>query len=328
MIEAGSDAALDPREAFGELVSATHALVEWYASTGALGLPVDGSIDDALASIAPSPPTSRARAAAPQKHAEILSPPFGRPEPARHAPSPLAAVASAAMPSSMTNMPAARHAFVPMPPAQAAPPPAPPAPLPIASAEPNQDRRVRLAQLASETAVCMRCGLHEKRKQAVFARGNPFAELCFVGEGPGADEDAQGEPFVGAAGQLLDKMIAAMGYTRDDVYICNIVKCRPPNNRKPEPEEIRACVPFVREQIALVQPKVIVALGATAASGLLNTTVGITRLRGTWKLYNLIPVMPTFHPAYLLRNGAAKREVWKDLQEVMQRLGKSPRPRN
>jgi len=167
--------------------------------------------------------------------------------------------------------------------------------------------------------------LHEKRRQAVFSRGDPFSELMFVGEGPGADEDARGEPVVGAAGELLDRMIVAMGYYCDAVYVANIVKCRPPNNRKPEPEEMASCVPFLTQQLALVKPKVIVALGATAVQGLCGTSEGITRLRGKWKLYKgSIPIMPTFHPAYLLRNPAAKRDVWSDLQEVMKHLGKEP----
>jgi DNA polymerase len=137
------------------------------------------------------------------------------------------------------------------------------------------------------------------------------------------DEDQQGEPFVGAAGQLLDKMIVAMGYRRDQVYICNIVKCRPPGNRKPEPAEMAACTPYLTAQLGIVKPRVIVALGATAVQGLIGTTEGITRLRGTWKLYKgTIPIMPTFHPAYLLRQPTAKRDVWKDLKEVMRFLGK------
>jgi DNA polymerase len=169
--------------------------------------------------------------------------------------------------------------------------------------------------------------LHEKRQQAVFARGDPFAEVCFVGEGPGADEDLRGEPFVGAAGKLLDRMIVAMGYRREDVYICNIVKCRPPNNRKPEPFEVSACAPFLANQLALIKPRVLVALGATALLGLIGSTEGITRARGKWKLYKgTTPLMPTFHPAYLLRNPAAKRDVWEDLQGVMRHLGR-PTPR-
>jgi uracil-DNA glycosylase family 4 len=147
--------------------------------------------------------------------------------------------------------------------------------------------------------------------------------VCFVGEGPGADEDAQGYPFVGKAGQLLDRMIAAMGLAREEVYVCNIVKCRPPGNRKPEPQEMAACRPYVVEQVELVKPAVIVALGATALEGLLGITGGITRLRGTWRLYQgTIPVMPTFHPAYLLRNPNAKREVWSDLQQVLRHVGR------
>jgi uracil-DNA glycosylase len=185
-------------------------------------------------------------------------------------------------------------------------------------------RKARLVELAREVSTCQKCELWRGRTQTVFARGNPAAELCFVGEGPGADEDAQGEPFVGRAGQLLDRMIAAMGYARDDVYICNIVKCRPPNNRKPEPAEAVACRPYLTEQLALLGPKVIVALGATAVEGLLGVaSAGITRTRGQWKLYRAtIPVMPTFHPAYLLRNPAAKRDVWNDLQAVMKQLGR------
>ena len=189
------------------------------------------------------------------------------------------------------------------------------------------ERVTRLALLAEEARACTRCVLHEKRRQAVFARGDPFSDLCFVGEGPGADEDAQGFPFVGAAGQLLDKMIAAMGYRRDEVYICNIVKCRPPSNRKPEPEEMASCMPYLTQQLALIQPKVIVALGATAVQGLFGTTEGITRLRGKWKLYKgAIPLMPTFHPAYLLRSPATRsaRGVDGICRKVMKHLGKSP----
>lgn len=185
-----------------------------------------------------------------------------------------------------------------------------------------------LAGLAREVAQCTSCQLHSTRTQTVFARGSAASRLCFVGEGPGADEDAQGFPFVGAAGQLLDRMIAAMGYQRDEVYICNIVKCRPPNNRKPEPEEMAACRPFLERQIELLAPSAIVALGSTATQGLLGTTAGITRLRGSWRLYRgQIPVMPTFHPAYLLRNPAAKREVWADLKAVLEFLGRTQPPR-
>lgn len=186
-----------------------------------------------------------------------------------------------------------------------------------------EERGQRLSVLSADVVGCSRCALADARTQTVFARGNPAAELCFVGEGPGADEDAAGLPFVGKAGQLLDRMIAAMGYAVDDVYVCNVVKCRPPGNRKPEPDEMNACLPYLDEQLSLVAPKVIVALGATAAHGLLGAPVSITRARGSWRLYRgKVPVMPTFHPAYLLRQPEAKRDVWQDLQEVMKRLGK------
>jgi DNA polymerase len=196
----------------------------------------------------------------------------------------------------------------------------------VRSPLPAEDGKRRLVELATEISTCQKCALHATRKQTVFARGNPGAELCFVGEGPGADEDEQGYPFVGKAGQLLDRMIVAMGYERDDVYVCNIVKCRPPSNRKPEPAEMTACTPYLREQLDLVSPKVIVALGATAVLGLLGATGGITQMRGQWKLYRGVPVMPTFHPAYLLRTPSAKREVWADLQAVLKQLGRSVPP--
>jgi DNA polymerase len=181
----------------------------------------------------------------------------------------------------------------------------------------------RLAQLAEEIKGCTRCILHRERTQTVFARGNGSSGVVFIGEGPGEEEDRQGQPFVGPAGQLLDRMIAAMQLARDDVYVCNIVKCRPPRNRKPEPDEMNQCRPFLEEQLELLQPRVLVALGATAVQGLLGTTEGITRLRGQWKLYRgRVPVMPTFHPAYLLRQPQAKREVWDDLREVLRHLGR------
>jgi uracil-DNA glycosylase len=188
---------------------------------------------------------------------------------------------------------------------------------------PRAARRARLEVLASEVAGCQRCGLHGGRTQTVFARGNGSSGLCFVGEGPGQDEDLQGFPFVGKAGQLLDRMILAMGFERDEVYVCNIVKCRPPNNRKPEPAEMQSCMPFLEQQLELLAPQVIVALGATAVQGLFGTTEGIMRLRGRWKLYQgRIAVMPTFHPAYLLRTPAAKRDVWQDLQAVLRHMGR------
>jgi DNA polymerase len=168
---------------------------------------------------------------------------------------------------------------------------------------------------------CTRCKLGGGRKTLVFGVGNPLAQIMFVGEGPGADEDEQGEPFVGKAGQLLTKMIEAMGCRREDVYIANVVKCRPPGNRNPDPDEIAACEPFLKAQIAAVKPKVIVALGKFAAQTLLRDPTPITRLRGTWREYDGVKLMPTFHPAYLLRSPDEKKKAWEDLQKVMKELG-------
>ena len=176
----------------------------------------------------------------------------------------------------------------------------------------------------------MKCPhLAAARKNVVFGVGDINAQLMFVGEAPGADEDTQGEPFVGAAGQLLTKIIQAMGLSRDSVYIANILKCRPDTpgqsygNRKPTPEEMQTCIPYLHEQIDLIGPKVIVALGATAVEGLLGKTIGITKLRGNWQTYRGTPLMPTYHPAFLLRNQALseKRKVWEDMLQVMQKLG-------
>ena len=181
----------------------------------------------------------------------------------------------------------------------------------------------RLEEVRRALGDCQRCKLCSGRKNIVFGVGNPKAKLVFVGEGPGAEEDNQGIPFVGAAGQLLTKMIAAMGYTRDEVYICNVVKCRPPGNRNPEPDEIEACQPFLEAQLNAIRPSVIVTLGKFAAQTLLRTDTPITRLRGQWREYVGIPLMPTFHPAYLLRNPAEKKSAWTDLQAVMTRFPKA-----
>ncbi|HPO07573.1 MAG TPA: uracil-DNA glycosylase [bacterium] len=176
-------------------------------------------------------------------------------------------------------------------------------------------------EMAAALKDCTRCGLSARRTQVVFGTGNPETDLVFVGEAPGYDEDVQGEPFVGRAGQLLTKMIAAMGLSRKQVYICNVIKCRPPENRDPLPEEIACCEPFLLKQLEIIRPKVIVALGRFAVQSLLRDMTPITRQRGRWRDYHGIRLMPTFHPSYLLRNPAAKREVWEDLQEVMRELG-------
>ncbi len=184
--------------------------------------------------------------------------------------------------------------------------------------------RRTLEEVRRELGDCRRCKLCAGRKQIVFGSGNPKARLVFVGEGPGAEEDAQGLPFVGPAGQLLTKMIVAMGLTREDVYICNVVKCRPPGNRNPEPDEIAACEPFLRAQLHSIGPEVVVALGKFAAQTLLQEGTPITRLRGQWRTYQGMKLMPTFHPAYLLRNPAEKKPCWQDLKAVMAVLANTP----
>jgi uracil-DNA glycosylase family 4 len=191
-----------------------------------------------------------------------------------------------------------------------------------AALAPEERRRV-LQLMAEEAAACTACVLHEKRNRSVFGRGSADSEIVFVGEGPGRDEDQQGLPFVGAAGQLLDRMIAAMGYGREDVYICNVVKCRPPDNRTPRPEEMIACSKFLVPQLETIRPKVIVALGRCAAQAL-----GVAEVtgpwRGRWGAWRGIPTLPTYHPAFLLRSPEFKRTVWEDLQLVMGRLGRTP----
>ncbi|HET9930444.1 MAG TPA: uracil-DNA glycosylase family protein, partial [Polyangiaceae bacterium] len=289
---------------FQDLARSLRAQLEWAADCGTLGIPSVPLVESEPAIPRPVSSPLRAEPSA-ESRVQVASPSAE-------------SRAQVASPSVEGRAPVSS-------PTTAAPvrlePPLPRAPIAVpADAE---GRRARLTVLADEVRGCTRCVLHAERTQTVFARGTGSAGLCFVGEGPGADEDAQGYPFVGAAGQLLDRMIVAMGLTRDEVYVCNIVKCRPPKNRKPEPDEMAACKPYLEEQLELVQPQVLVALGATAVQGLLGTTEGITRLRGKWKLYRgRIPVMPTFHPAYLLRTPGAKREVWEDLQAVLRQMGR------
>jgi DNA polymerase len=189
--------------------------------------------------------------------------------------------------------------------------------------EQGPDGETGLAAVQKEITNCTRCKLHRGRNSIVFGEGNPKAVLVFVGEGPGQEEDVQGRPFVGSAGQLLtDIIVKGMKLKREDVYICNIVKCRPPDNRNPEPDEIGSCEPFLVRQLKAIGPRVIVALGNVAARTLLKTGEGITALRGTWHDYQGIPLMPTFHPAYLLRNPKDKKLVWEDIQKVMAKMKK------
>ncbi len=180
-----------------------------------------------------------------------------------------------------------------------------------------------LAELRTEIGDCQRCRLCERRNTIVFGVGNPDAEIMFIGEGPGYEEDRQGEPFVGRAGQLLTQIITkGMQMQRSDVYIANVVKCRPPENRNPEPDEIAACEPFLAKQLEIIRPKVIIALGKFAAQTLLKDTTPITRLRGKWQSYHGIKLMPTLHPAYLLRNPKDKRLVWEDIKAVLRETGR------
>jgi uracil-DNA glycosylase family 4 len=215
-----------------------------------------------------------------------------------------------------TDIPRAALASSPTPDTRRQTPDVIPAPTGLPAAD--------LAAIAAQIATCQRCKLCQGRTNTVPGEGNPAAELLFVGEGPGADEDAQGRPFVGAAGQLLDKMIVAMGLRRDEVFIANVLKCRPPGNRTPEPDEVAACMPYLRQQIATLRPKVICSLGNTPLRALMgDDSLGITRQRGKQLDFAGIPVIPTFHPSYLLRNETAKKPCWEDLQVVLKLLGRT-----
>lgn len=191
----------------------------------------------------------------------------------------------------------------------------------LVSAKPSvPSSGLTLAGIRKELGDCRRCVLSRGRLNIVFGEGNERADLVFVGEGPGEDEDKMGRPFVGRAGQLLNKIIAAMGMSREDVYICNIVKCRPPGNRVPKDEEIAACEPFLVKQLEVIKPRIICALGFSATRTLLKTETPISLLRGNFNSYQGIAVMPTYHPAYLLRNSGAKKQVWEDMQQIMGKL--------
>jgi uracil-DNA glycosylase family 4 len=209
-------------------------------------------------------------------------------------------------------------------------PPVSPTTLPVVAAPSFFDTRIEgdtLEAIRADLGDCTRCRLHLTRTKIVFGTGNPKAQLMFVGEGPGRDEDLSGEPFVGRAGKLLTQMIEAMGLRRPDVYIANVVKCRPPENRQPEKDETATCSPFLVRQIDAIAPKVIVCLGSTAAQYILATPQSISRFRGEWFDYRGSRVLATYHPAYLLRNPNAKGDVWKDLQKVMAVLGLDPKPK-
>lgn len=196
-----------------------------------------------------------------------------------------------------------------------------PAPAPQPSTNNHQPSTINsLEDLRANIGDCTRCKLCKGRTNLVFGVGNPKAKLMFIGEAPGADEDAQGIPFVGRAGQLLTKIIEGMGLKREDVYIANVAKCRPPENRNPEPDEIAACMPFLKQQIEIIKPKVIMCLGKFAAQTVLDTQVTISKLRGTFQDVNGVAVMPAFHPAYLLRNPSMKRIMWEDCKLVMAKL--------
>ena len=217
-------------------------------------------------------------------------------------------------PSPQPSSPPSRSAPQPSafsPPPSLPPPPRPPVPPP-------------LVPIVKEIEACQLCPLAKERKNVVPGQGRLQPDVMFVGEGPGADEDEQGLAFVGRSGQLLTKMILAMGYTREQVFIGNIVKCRPPGNRAPSPEEMAGCLPYLKRQIAIIRPKLIVCLGATAARGLVQEPMPIGKARGQWRAFEGIPVMLTFHPAYLLRDPRKKTETWADLKAVLARLGKKP----
>jgi DNA polymerase len=201
--------------------------------------------------------------------------------------------------------------------------PAEPRSRPAARQEPRLPTPGNLTGLEAQVKACVKCReLSRARTNVVFGTGDPHAELMFIGEAPGHDEDMEGEPFVGRAGELLTKIIQAMGFTRHEVYIANVLKCRPPENRVPLPDEVANCLPYLRAQIEAIQPKVIVALGATAVRSLLDVQISISKMRGNWYTFHGVPIMPTFHPAYLLYNPSAKKEVWQDMQAVIAKLGR------
>lgn len=299
-----SDSALD----LGAVARAARAWLEWHESNGSEGFAISEAPPYVAHDVDVDPEVDPEQAPA----QSVQSARFDKaPRPARPTDGEHAAVEA---PAEIRAMMISGSAQAPMAP-NVAIPRAPKAPVRA------------LSIVAEDVSGCVKCGLAATRTNTVFSRGNPEARIVFVGEAPGQDEDEQGIPFVGRAGQLLDKMIGAMGLSPErDVYVCNIIKCRPPENRRPEPEEIATCIPYLHDQLGNVEPEVIVAMGNTAVQALLGTTLGITKVRGAWKLYQgSVPVMPTYHPSYLLRPGPtqhdAKRHAWEDLQQVMKKLG-------
>ncbi|MBJ6762746.1 uracil-DNA glycosylase [Myxococcaceae bacterium JPH2] len=322
-----NDETLESAQELADVLQDVRRHLLWQEETGGRALLVDAQVaaelrqqQRAASSMRAMLPRAKPAEAAPARPVAASEPPRTAPSapPLAEAPraAPPAPIASPATPRAPARASAASGMLVDVPsqPARAA------------SGLPGvvEGERPTLDQIRRELGDCKRCKLCSGRKNIVFGSGNPRAELVFVGEGPGENEDLQGVPFVGAAGELLTKMIEAMGFRRDDVYICNVVKCRPPGNRNPEPDEIAACEPFLRSQLLALQPKVIVALGKFAAQTLLRDSTPITRMRGTWRMYEGVQLMPTFHPAYLLRNAAEKRNAWADLQQVMKLFGKLP----
>ncbi|WP_394837659.1 uracil-DNA glycosylase [Pendulispora rubella] len=310
----------DPRTELAQIAASLRAYLEWQQDSGSLGIPRGKR---------PAPSVGAKqegnRQDAKDAKVDVEAPRHALPQ----EPPTLGALGALAVPPSPPP-PAPAPAAVAAPVWHDEPRPSPPVAAPTTAPvipSTGAERLVRLEQIREEVRNCAKCELATTRTNTVFSRGNPESKLCFIGEAPGADEDAQGLPFVGRAGQLLDKMIAAMGLSPEgDVYVCNIIKCRPPGNRRPTPDESNTCIPYLHEQLALVRPRVIVAMGNTAVAALLQTTMGITKLRGQWKLYRgSTLVMPTYHPSYLLRPSAqqqqAKREAWDDLQLVMKELG-------
>jgi uracil-DNA glycosylase family 4 len=319
----------DPRAELAAVVDETRRHLEWMRDVGVRMLRRESGASaattapaaPALPSVSPQPagPPSSGRSRPVFMH-DPAPPAKPTPPPASAPPPPVVKVAAPYSPPAVKAepvvKPAASGLFAPARIATEG--------LPEATAP---DKATALKLIRQDLGSCTRCQLSKTRTTIVYGQGNPDAELLFLGEAPGEDEDRSGLAFVGKAGQLLTRMIEAMGYTRDDVYICNINKCRPPGNRKPEPEEVAACRPIVERQILAIRPKVIVALGATATQTLLNTTVGITKLRNQWTEWQGIPVMPTFHPSYLLRVPTEKGKAWDDLKLVLAKVGKQLPPR-